>query len=162
MTVEIVRTKIDVEQWKRKNHFHFYKNFPDPNFNICFTLDITTAYQFAKANQLSPFLVLMFLSSQACNSVEAFRVRLNAKQEPYIINHITPSATVANEDGVFNFCNMEHHQSLSLFINNNSKLVEQSLKEAPLASIKNSDEQVFYSIIPWLNFTGYKHAKGDG
>ena len=162
MTVETTRTTIDIGRWNRKNHFNFYKDFPDPNFNICFSLDITTAYQFAKSHQLSPFLVLMYLSSRACNSVEAFRIRLNKQNKPYLINCVQPSATVANADGIFNFCNMEHHESLTMFIDTNSKLVDASLNAEPLAVVENKDYQIFYSITPWLNFTSYKHAKGAG
>lgn len=162
MSVEIIRTDIDIENWKRKNHFNFYKDFPDPNFNICFTLDITPAYKFAKANQHSPFLVLMYLSSMACNSVDAFKIRLNTQQQPYLINHIEPSATVAKADGIFNFCNMKHCEVLGTFIDINSELVEKALNEAPLAVVENSDNQIFYSITPWLDFTSYKHAKGEG
>lgn len=162
MTREHTHTLIDVEQWDRKNHFHFYKNFPDPNFNICFNLDITRAYKFAKKHQLSPFLVLMYLSSQACNSVDAFKLRLDKQNTPYLISCVEPSATVANADGIFNFCNMEHHENLSEFIHINKNLVDTSLSEEPLANVKNSDYQVFYSITPWLNFTSYKHAKGVG
>ena len=160
--VKIERTEIEIKTWSRKNHFNFYKDFPDPNFNICFSLDITHAYQFAKQHKLSPFLVLMYVSSHACNSVEAFRIRINEHKKPYLINYVEPSATVAKEDGVFNFCNMKHQESLNQFININSKCIETSLKEEPLAQIENQDNQIFYSITPWLNFTGYKHAKGDG
>lgn len=161
MSVENTRTAIDIEHWKRKNHFNFYKDFPDPNFNICFNLDITVAFQFAKRHHLSPFLVLMYLSSNACNSVEAFRIRLNKQKKPYIISCVQPSATVANNDGLFNFCNMQHHNNLSKFIDINSELVDDSKKAEPLAHIDNDDCQIFYSITPWLSFTGYKHAKGN-
>lgn len=162
MLTENKRTPIQVEQWHRKNHFNFYKTFPDPNFNICFLLDITEAYEFAKVQQLSPFLVLMYLSSQASNSVEAFKRRINTQSQPYVLDFVTPSATVANSDGVFNFCNMDHSKNLQEFITLNSKYIESALQEVPLSNIENRDDQIFYSITPWLNFTSYKHAKGEG
>lgn len=162
MSKAVSRTKIDVERWARKNHFNFYKDFPDPNFNICFSMDITKAHQFAKSNQLSPFLVLMYLSSKACNSVDAFKTRLDEENNPYLVDVVEPSATVAKEDGIFNFCNMKHDEDLSRFIDINSKLVDKSLEEEPLVTIDNKDNQIFYSITPWLSFTGYKHAKGEG
>lgn len=162
MSTKNKRTPIDVDQWHRKNHFNFYKTFPDPNFNICFSLDITKAYQFSKAQKLSPFLVLMYLSSQACNSVEAFKRRINTQSQPYVLDVVTPSATVADSDGIFNFCNMVHCQNLKEFITLNSKHVESALQEVPLSAIENSDDQIFYSITPWLSFTSYKHAKGEG
>lgn len=162
MSKAITRTKIDVNSWARKNHFNFYKDFPDPNFNICFSMDITQAHQFAKSNQVSPFLVLMYLSSKACNNVDAFKIRLDEENNPYLVDVVEPSATVAKEDGIFNFCNMKHDEDLSRFIDINSKLVDESLEEEPLVAIDNKDSQIFYSITPWLSFTGYKHAKGEG
>lgn len=162
MNNKITRTNIKIEDWARKNHYNFYKNFPDPNFNICFSMDISAAYQFAKRNDLSPFLVLMYLSSQACNSVEAFRIRLDEHQQPYVLNRVEPSVTVAKKDGIFNFCNMKHQDSFASFVEINSKLVDESLAAEPLAEIDNKDNQIFYSITPWLAFTGYKHAKGEG
>ncbi|MFD2167800.1 CatA-like O-acetyltransferase [Thalassotalea euphylliae] len=152
-----------IETWARKNHFNFYKNFTDPSFNICFSMEITKAYEYAKDNEMSLFLVLMFLSSQACNSVEAFKTRLDTDNRPYIVNRVEPSATVAQENGLFNFCNMVHHCRLSDFIAANSQLVDAAKAEEPLANVDNRDYQIFYSITPWLSFTGYKHAhSGSG
>ena len=153
------RKYIDIDNWERKNHYHFYKDFADPNFNICFQLDISTAYQFSKANDLSIFLVLMYLSSKTCNQIAAYKRRLDKNNKPYEVDVVQPSATVANQDGIFNFCDLQHALDLNDFVSINTPIVERAIVDEPLINVENKANQIFYSITPWLAFTGYKHAK---
>ncbi|MCS4524630.1 CatA-like O-acetyltransferase [Clostridium botulinum] len=39
---------IDIENWKRKNHYNYFKQLDYPHFNICGNLDITNFYRYIK------------------------------------------------------------------------------------------------------------------
>ena len=156
---QITRCPITLDDWPRKNHFLFYKDFADPHFNLCFEIEITQLYQYAKKHQLSNFLVLLYIANQAANNTEAFLRRIDEDGQPYIISRTIPSATVMNDDNLFNFCNFDgDSNNLANFIESATKQMAKATTEEPLKHVVNKDYHSFYSIIPWLAFTGYKHA----
>lgn len=154
--------KLDISTWNRNNHFNFYKDFTDPCFNICSNIDVTSAVKLAKQNNKSIFLTLLFLSNKATNDTNAFKLRLDEHQQVWIIDKINPSVTILREDDTFNFCYFRQNDNLNDFIEQSEIARDLSLKEQPLSpeTFEKEDyaEQIFYSVIPWLNFTSFKHA----
>ncbi|MCB0664121.1 MAG: hypothetical protein KDC24_15355, partial [Saprospiraceae bacterium] len=69
-------TILNINSWKRKEHFEFFKAFDQPYFGMETKVDISKAYQICKANNWSLFLYYHFLSQKAVNQTEAFRYRL--------------------------------------------------------------------------------------
>lgn len=154
--------KVDLQSWNRKNHYEFYKDFTDPCFNLCVSVDVSNAVNYAKKNQLSVFLTLLYLSNKATNAVEAFRRRLDSEKNVWQVDCTQPSATVLKADETFNFCDFTHIEELQEFVQEGRKKIQQAMSEAPLANVNNRPEQIFYSVIPWLEFTSYKHAATAG
>lgn len=152
---------IDLNTWKRRNHFEFYKDFHDPCFNMCLEVDVTQIYDFAKKNKYSVFLSLLYISSKTSNSVEAFKTRINEHNKPVIYNVIHPSATVMKEDETFNFCDFNHQDSFKDFIRSATALRKKAKNSPALVNIDNQPNQIFYSVIPWLRFTSFKHAQAN-
>jgi len=156
---KIIESKnLDISQWKRKNHFDFYKNFTDPYFNLCCEIDVTNAVKFAKTQHYSIFSTLLYLSAKACNQVTALKLRLTKEQGVEQFNIVHPAATLLTKDETFTFCNFLYEDDLHAFV----KQVEQerikALQQQSLSQVINRPEHIFYSVIPWLAFTGYKHA----
>jgi len=149
---------ININQWKRKNHFEFYKNFSDPYFNMCCEIDVSNAITFARTHQYSLFLTLLYLSANACNQITAFKLRLTAQNGVEQFNIAQPAATLLTKDETFTFCNFEYHGDIHTFIKQAKIAREQALQQQSLSKVINMPEHVFYSVIPWLSFTGYKHA----
>jgi chloramphenicol O-acetyltransferase type A len=151
------KVQIELSTWKRKNHFNLYKDYDDPCFNICSYINVTNAVNSAKNKNQSIFLTLLHCSAMAMNNVDAFRLRMEEEQV-WKMNKIHPSATVLREDDTFNFCNFELVDDLDLFIGIAQKARNKAVKDEPLIDFDNKAEQVFYSVIPWIDFTSFKHA----
>ena len=64
---------IDHESWPRREMYEFFSAADQPFYNVAFRLDVTRAYNFAKENSLSFYMVMTYLVTKAINSVEAFR-----------------------------------------------------------------------------------------
>ena len=154
--------KIDISTWKRRNHYLFYKNFTDPCFNLCLNLDVSQAVNYAKKHNLSVFLTLLFLSNKATNEVPAFRRRLDNELNVWEVDCIQPSATVLKADETFNFCDFKFIDDLYTFVKQGKQTMGNALDEPGLANVTNEMDQIFYSVIPWLTFTSYKHASNAG
>ena len=51
-----MKTEIDISNWKREAHYHFFKDFEEPFFGININVDCTKAYEISKAYGYSFFL----------------------------------------------------------------------------------------------------------
>ena len=47
---------LDIENWNRKEHYNFFKDFDEPFFGVSVEIDCTNAYEFCKKNELNFFL----------------------------------------------------------------------------------------------------------
>jgi chloramphenicol O-acetyltransferase type A len=101
------------------------------------------------------------LSSKAVNHVPAFKLRLDENKQVWSYECIHPSATVLREDETFNFCNFFYIENYNLFIKTAEKARELALIESPLSNVDNQNDLVYYSMIPWLKFTSFKHASSN-
>ncbi len=160
---KLIIKQINIDTWIRKSHFNFYKIFQDPYFNICSAIDVTNAINYAKQHNISIFFMLLYLSAKTCNQVDAFKLRLTSEQGVNHYNIVQPSATLLNDNDTFTFCHFIYNNNLQFFIEQAEIAKNKALLKDGLTTIDNKPEQIFYSIIPWLNFTGYKHASnGNG
>ena len=44
---------IDINTWKRKQHYHHFRTLKDPFFGIVFSVDVTKAHTYATKNKVS-------------------------------------------------------------------------------------------------------------
>ena len=51
---------LDIDNWKRKDHFHFFRQFEEPFFGVTVNVDCTNAYNTAKSNGISFFLYYLY------------------------------------------------------------------------------------------------------
>lgn len=65
--------KIDIGAWDRKELFDFFSSVSDPFYMVTFRQDVTKLCRYAKARGLSFYYALVYLCTQAVNSVPAFQ-----------------------------------------------------------------------------------------
>ena len=70
---------INVELWKRKAQYLFFKNFEEPFHGVCVNVDCTETYKEAKQEGYSLFLLYLFKMLQAANKCEPFRLGLKMR-----------------------------------------------------------------------------------
>lgn len=152
----------DTSKWNRINHFKFYRDFSDPCFNLCCQVDVTAAVKYAKQHKLSLFLLLLYLSNKATNKIQAFKLRLSPDNQVGIIDNINASATLLKADDSFNFCHFQHYPDLETFLTQAQIKRQQAMQQPALIDVSDAKNQVYYSVIPWLEFTSFKHATTTG
>jgi chloramphenicol O-acetyltransferase type A len=147
----------DVETWNRKATFDYFKDFEDPFFNITANLDVTDFYGFCKKNHLSVALANLFLSLQTANETLEFRLRLkDGKLIEYDKIHATQ--TILNEDETFSFCYFELRENVFDF-NAAGKTAIEKYKQLKTFDVETERlDLIYYSVIPWISFTSFKHA----
>ena len=147
---------IDMENWNRKDHYHYFKQFSYPQFNVCANLDITRFYSYIKENDIPFFISMLFVATKTANSIKEFRYRI---REDHVIEHetVNPSFTVMAEGEAFHYCTVKLIDEFVDFKNNASKEIEKAKKSISLEDEPGRDDLIYITSIPWVSFTGITH-----
>ena len=149
--------ELDVENWNRKTTFEFFKDYEDPFFNITANLDVTKLYDFCKKHDLAFSLANLFYSLRSANEIREFRMRLSdGKVVEFEKIHATQ--TILNEDETFSFCYFELKNSVFEFNEAGKASVEKYKRLKSFDVESDRIDLVYYSVIPWVSFTSFKHA----
>lgn len=150
--------EIDINTWKRREHFAFFSRMDYPHFNICFDVDISNLLPFIKSNNYSFYYSMIYLSTISANQVEEFRYRI--RNEKVILHDLlNPSFSDMDNNGdLFKMITVDLCDKLANF-NKNSKLKSLNQKEYFIASdFANRDDYIYFTSIPWISFTHISHT----
>ncbi|MEP2773033.1 MAG: chloramphenicol acetyltransferase [Fulvivirga sp.] len=151
------KSRINIDSWERKSHFHFFKDFKEPFFGVVVEVDCTKALEDAQKQGASFFLYYIYKSIKAVNEVEAFRLRIE-QGEVVLYDQVCPAPTVGRENGTFGFSNFEMHSDFEAFASEATQVMEEVKSRNDLVPSDRLD-LIYYSAIPWINFTSLSHAR---
>jgi len=154
-----LKTLLDLDNWPRKEHFHFFRQFEEPFFGATVQIDCTNAYAKSKALEASFFIYYLHKTLVAVNTNEPFRYRIS-EDKIYICDRIDGSATIGRDDGTFGFSLIQYNPDFDLFKQNALTEIEriQSTTGIFTRTFEN-DNVIHFSAIPWINFTSLSHAR---
>lgn len=149
----------DVQNWPRREHYHYFGELDDPYFGITAKADFTSCYRQAKLDGESFFLYSLHKILRAVNAVEEFRYRIEDGRI-VLYDLIGASPTIGREDGSFGFGIFEYHEERYSFVETAKREINR-VKNASglcLGDGESRNDLIYYSSIPWLDFTDLKHA----
>ena len=155
---------IDVDAWKRRDHYRWFSKYDHAYFSVAVDVDVTSAWSAAKkGGSPSFFLTSVFLMLKAANDVEAFRLRL---RENGVWRHdcIAVGPTIMRSDETFGFVRLEPADTLDEFAARGEAAIARAVGGRGLEPAGSADDIVFHSVLPWLRFTSFTNAlpgKGD-
>lgn len=147
---------IDIENWNRKKHYDYFRQFDYPHFSICGNLDITSFHKYIKENELPFFVSILYTSTKTANNIKEFRFRI---REDKVIEHetVSPSFTVMSEGEVFSFCTSNFIVGFKEFKNNTLKEIEKVKNSISIEDEPGRDDLLYLTSIPWISFTNITH-----
>lgn len=149
--------EIDIARWNRKATYEFFLDYEDPFFNMTANLDVTNLYRFVKANDLSFSIASLFYSQKAANEIREFRIRM-LKEKLVEFEHIEATQTILQDDESFSFCYLPMKENVFDF-NESGKISVEKYKALNTFDVeKDRVDLNYYSVIPWVSFTSFKHA----
>lgn len=154
-----MKTLLDLDNWPRKEHFHFFSKFEEPFFGLVAEIDCTKAYEHSKTFGVSFFIFYLHKTLVAVNNVEPFRYRIE-NGSVYIYDEVHASATISREDDSFGFSLIPFNNDFEVFSKN--ALVEiERVKNTPGLFTRSFEMEnlIHFSAIPWVNFTSLSHAR---
>lgn len=151
-------TTFDTENWERKSTFDFFQTFDIPFYNITANVDVTNLKSYCKQNEISFFITSLFIPQKVINQIDNFKLRL-ANNEVRLYDTTQAGSTVLLDNNTFAFCYFGMDTELEKFNTHGKKAIEK-LKQNPDFAPRNGDiNMIFYSIIPWVSFTSFQHAR---
>ncbi len=153
-----MRTKLDIENWNRKEIFNFFKGFSEPFFGLTVDVDCTIAYDFCKQNEVSFFLFYLHRSLLAANKIENFKYRIH-NDEVYVYDHINASPTINRPNGTFGFSYMPFQENFANFIKEAKLEIDRVQSTNSLIPATSGENVIHYSSIPWIKFTSLSHSR---
>ena len=153
-----MKHKLNLDTWKRKEHFQFFKQMEEPFFGITTRIDCTKAYEKSKEMGVSFFTYYLHKTLLAVNAVENFRYRI-IDDEIYIFDTIDASATILREDKTFGFSLIEYSENLNDFAEITKKEFERVKNTTGLITRDFEINLIHFSAVPWIDFTSYSHAR---
>ena len=151
-------TKLDLNTWNRKDHFHFFRQFEEPYFGVVVPVDCTNAYNISKEHGYSFFLYYLHCSLRAANEVENFRYRISG-DEVLVHDVVHASPTINRPDGTFGFAYMDYEVDFEKFADKARMEIERIQNTSGLIPAMSGENVIHYSSIPWVNFTSRSHAR---
>ena len=154
-------TELDLSTWPRRTTYEFFLNYKDPFFNFAANVDVTNLRRFCREHKLPFSIATLFYSQQTANSIREFRLRwLGEKVVEFEI--IEATQTVLNDDETFSFCYFEAKPTVFEFVEAGLAAREKYLKLKTFDVETDRIDMIYYSVIPWVSFTSFKHASsGD-
>ena len=147
---------IPLENWPRKDHYLFFREFEYPYFSLCADIDITNFLPLIKDRNISFTAAIMYLVARVANGIPEFRQRVR-KGDPVEHEVVHPSATVLGKEDLFTFCTVLYERNFLKFTKNAQEEIAKVKVEPSLKEKIQDDSMLFMTSIPWVSFTGFMH-----
>jgi chloramphenicol O-acetyltransferase type A len=149
--------KIDLQQWKRKDQYDFFKTFDLPFFNVVANVDVTELYTYSKQEKLPFFYTTLHCLLQTINAIPEFKCRID-KQEVIEYEEVHAGVTILKEDNTFLYGTIMYNKDLLQFVKEGKASVEEQKRTRGFLPHGHTD-LIYVSALPWVSFTGFQHAK---
>jgi len=153
-----MKKRLDLENWARKEHFHFFRKFEEPFFGLTVEVNCEKAHAACKANGSSFFIYYLHKSLLAANRIEPFRYTIEG-EEVMVFDKINASPTIMRPNGTFGFAYIDFFEDYAEFEQSAKLEIERVQHGQGLDPSRSEDNVIHYSSVPWLNFTSISHAR---
>lgn len=144
---------LDMENYKRKEHFAYFNSLAYPYVGLTANVDITELLCEIKTKGWPFFLTLCYCACEAANQIPEFRQRIiDGKIAEF--DRCATSHTVALENETFCYCTLESDLPFSEYLPYAIKKQEEAKQAASIAEEKEEAYSKFFiSSLPWISYT---------
>lgn len=144
---------IDIEKWKRKQHYNYYlKNVPC-TYSMTIKLDITNVIK----SQKKLYPTLLYCISKTVNKYEEFRTILDNEGKVGYFDELYPCYTIFHkENETFSNIWTEYSEDYEVFCKNYKEDMEKYGKNLDIVAKPDIPVNSFpISMLPWESFEGF-------
>jgi len=152
---------LDLDAWPRRSQFEFYRDFDNPFFNVCVDVDVRTLKHWCGERGASFFLASLYASQRATEAVPNFRYRLEGNQVR-VQDRCVPGSTVLRDNETFGFGYFQPADTFDAFAEIGQEVIADVKSGNDLEDRPDDGDVIHYSVLPWLSFTSFSHARDWG
>lgn len=147
---------VDRAAWPRREIFDFFSPMSQPFFSVTFKQDVTKLVQFTRENRLSFYYSLVYLSTRAVNSVEAFRYALRG-EDLVLFDRRIPSFTDLKPGAeTFHIVTLPMEEDLRSFC---AAAGAKSAAQTAFLDQEDSLDLIYFSCLPWVELTALTNER---
>lgn len=150
---------LDTSAWSRRRQLEFFQGYDRPFFNLCAPVEVTGLRELCRRSGHSFFLASHYLALRAANAVPEFRYRLRGDR---VLVHprVHGGSTVLRDDETFTFAYFDYTDDFASFVEAAAPELERlKTGPAPFDPQDERDDLIHFSVIPWVAFTSFQHAR---
>lgn len=144
---------LDMDEYKRRNHFNYFKSLSYPYVGITVNVRITDFLAVIKEHHLPFFLTFNYYVANAANQIPEFRQRIEGDSIIEFDNCKT-SHTVGLEDGTYCYCMLDCSSLFQEYLPRAIQLQEMAKQERICQDQEDVKALIFISSLPWTTYTG--------
>ena len=149
--------KIDMDNWERREHYYYYRDFIKTRYNLCGEIDITGLLSQIREKRLHFYLVFLYVVIHTVNEIRELRMCLDEDGALGYWDVCHPSYTIFHKDDLtFSDIWTEYSPDFRTFYERASQDME-TFKDVKGIKAKPDTPPNFcpISCIPWISFTGF-------
>jgi chloramphenicol O-acetyltransferase type A len=145
---------LDLQEWKRREHYALFRSMPNPWFSICLDVDVSHLWHSTREpGGPSFFLAALFVAMRAVNLTEAFRLRLR-EDGVWLHDQVDASSTIMRADETFVFAQFRTFERFDQFQAHGLDEIARA-RAAALGGQSVRDDLIYHSTLPWIRFTAF-------
>ena len=149
---------IDLQTWKRRQHFELFRPFAYPFFSATVDVDVTAMWRRCRERAApSFFLTSLFALLQAVNASEPLRMRLR-DGGVWVHEQVGIGTPILRPDETFAFGRFDPAPTLAAFARTGLDTIARVKASADINAMADEDDLVYHSTLPWLKFTSFTNA----
>lgn len=156
--------EIELLNWDRIKTYEWFKDFSNSTYGMNVRMDVTTLVKYAKQNNESFFIDLLYIVLKGLNSVEEMRMRL-VDDKPVIFDDINPAFTVMTKTGTFENVRHQNNSVFKEFYKISSEKIEIAKEQLEIKkddyNPKDCYNEYYITCVPWVDFTEFNHPIPD-
>lgn len=153
-----MKKETDLDNWDRKGHYEFFKDFEEPFFGITAAVDCTRSFRLSRSSDHTFFLHYLHGILATVNELEAFRYRIE-NERVFLYDRIDASSTIDRPDGTFGFSRIPYHPDFDVFAKQAREVIKKVRQSTGLKPADEAENVIHFSSIPWISFTSISHAR---
>jgi chloramphenicol O-acetyltransferase type A len=148
--------EIDVQNWRRREHFAFFREFAYPHWGVTTDVDIAPLLLVLRQRSVSFTVGLVYALLRSVNAVPEFRQRIRGAT---VVEHerVDAGVTVLGPEDVFRFATVRYIDDFREFSREAASQIEVARSAAPFERNTERDDLIYLSAIPWFSFSALLH-----
>lgn len=152
-------TYLDLATWPRRRHYEFYRSYDQPFFTITTDVCVTRLVRESRTpDGPSFFLAALFESIRAANQIVELKLRLRP-DGVWLHDRIHAGSTVLRPNETFGFGYFEFVDDYEEFEQRSRREIAEVRAVDTLEPSADRDDMIHYSVLPWIRFTSFAHAR---